>query len=491
MKRRATHTPITPPLEPHAETPLYRQVYEGLRQAMLEGRLRSGEPLPSTRTLARDLGVSRNTVLLAFDQLGAEGYIEGAARSATRVAHHMPNELSAPRDNTQQRSPSKRNLRLRRPTGQPREPVPARQSWAFAVGVPALDAFPRETWARLLVRRARRFSAINMHYQQPRGFPALREAIAVYLGATRGLRCSPEQVIVTSGSQQALDLAARVLLDPGERVWLEEPGYIGAQRAFLGAGLEIVPVPVDTEGIQISLGVRRAPDARLVYVTPSHQFPLGYTLSLPRRLALLEWARSTDAWVLEDDYDSEFCYAGRPLTSLAGLDRDGRVIYVGTFSKVMFPGLRLGYLVVPPDLVESFALALLASSTHAPVLEQAALTDFIIEGHFARHVKTMRALYAERQSRLLELARAELGGLLELEPSEAGMHLVGWLPDGTHELEASRAAHRAGVLHEPVSAFCLEPFPRAGLMLGYAAVTDDAMRNAVRQLVHVLQDETP
>jgi GntR family transcriptional regulator/MocR family aminotransferase len=296
----------------------------------------------------------------------------------------------------------------------------------------------------------------------------------------------PEQVIVVSGSQQALDLSARVLLDPGDAVWVEDPGYMGARGALSGAGARLVPVPVDEEGLEVAKGIEREPGARLACVTPSHQYPLGVTMSLGRRLELLGWAGRSGAWVIEDDYDSEYRYTGRPLEALQGLDTGGRVLYVGTFSKVLFPALRLGYLVVPPDLVDAFASARELTDRHPPTVEQAVLAGFIDEGHFVRHLRRMRALYARRQAALVEEAAHELPGLLDVGPAAAGLHLVGWLPEGEDDREASRRAANRGVEAPPVSLYGAELRVRGGLMLGYAAVAEREMRGGVRRLAEAL-----
>jgi len=315
----------------------------------------------------------------------------------------------------------------------------------------------------------------------------LREAVAAYLGAARAVRCEPEQVIVVAGAQQALDLAARVLTDAGDSVWVEEPGYLGAKGALAAAGARLVPVPLDEEGLSVEAGARLAPAARLIYASPSHQYPTGVTMSLSRRLALLEWAGRAGAWVLEDDYDSEYRYAGRPLAALQGLDREQRVVYLGTFSKVLFPALRIGYIVVPEDLVDAFRAARSLSDRHSPTVEQAVLADFIVEGHFARHIRRMRALYAERQAALVAAGREELGGLLELRPADAGLHLTGLLPAGVSDREASLAAEARGVEAQPLSAFHLGPARRAGLVLGYAAYDGREIREGARQLAAALQ----
>jgi GntR family transcriptional regulator/MocR family aminotransferase len=325
-----------------------------------------------------------------------------------------------------------------------------------------------------------------LDYGEPAGYRPLREAIAAHLATARAVVCDAEQVVVVNGTQQAADLCARLLLDEGDAAWLEEPGYPGARAALRAAGARVVPVPVDGDGLDVAEGERRCPAARLCYVTPSHQYPLGVTLGLPRRLALLEWAARSGAWVIEDDYDSEFRYSGRPLASLQGLDRAGRVVYVGTFSKVLAPALRLAYLVVPPGLAAGFAAARAAADGGSPLLPQAILADFVAEGGLARHVRRMRALYAERQAALVAAVRRELRGRLEAAPAAAGQHLVGWLPEGADDRVAARRAAAAGLGPPPLSAYRLEPGGRGGLLLGYAGVPPGRLRDGVRRLAAAL-----
>lgn len=498
MGDRSTFATLTSlELDPSASIPLYRQVYEALRREILAGRLRAGARLPATRALASAFGISRNTVMNAYAQLLAEGYVEGEVGSGTYVAGTLPDELlyaptgAAPMtlQGRSGRTLSRRGSLLAAthvPT--PRFPSELRP---FRPGVPALDAFPFELWARLVARRWRRPQRALLGYGDPAGYHPLREAIASYLGAARAVSCEASQVIVAAGSQQALDVAARMLLDEGEAAWIEDPGYLGARGALLAAGARLVPVPVDAAGLDVEAGKACSPDARLIYVTPSHQYPYGVTMSLPRRLALLEWASRAGAWVLEDDYDSEYRYAGRPLAALQGLDRESRVIYLGTFSKVLLPALRLGYLVVPPDLVEAFLAARALIDRHSPILEQAVLADFIAEGHFSRHIRRMRGLYAERQAILVDAAQRELAGLLEVQPAEAGMHLVGWLPVGVDDVEASRRAAAHGVEAPPLSLYSLEPLQRSGLLLGYTAVGEREIREGVHRLAKALQAIKP
>ncbi|HEX6535700.1 MAG TPA: PLP-dependent aminotransferase family protein [Gemmatimonadaceae bacterium] len=488
-------------LDPKSDAPLYRQIYDGVRRAILAGRLAPGTRLPSTRTFAAELGVARVTTALAFDQLRAEGYIEGRARTGTFVARAIPDVLLTA-------APGAPRARLggaraaQPPTEAPRLSACAAAVIAsrptivsrigrlhpFRTGTPALDVFPARLWARLAARRWRRPTPELLAYGAIAGHRALREAIAAYAAAARGARCTASQVIVTSGSQQALDLAARVLLNHGDAVWTEDPGYTGARNAFLGVGAAVVPVRVDEEGLDIAAGVALAPRARMVYVTPSHQFPLGVTMSASRRLALLEWARGAGAWIVEDDYDSELRYASRPLASLQGMDESGRVLYVGTFSKTLFPALRLGYLIVPDALVDAFLAVRAAADRHAPTVDQAVLADFIGEGHFARHVRRMRALYAERQRALLDaVERTALGEHLEVRPADAGMQLIGWLRDArADDRERSITAAAAGVEAIPLSAYAVAPRDRGALILGYAAFAPAALLRGAERLAAAL-----
>jgi GntR family transcriptional regulator / MocR family aminotransferase len=479
-------------LDQTSALPLYRQLYNALRGAILAGQLKAGARLPATRALANALAISRNTVMNAYAQLLAEGYIEGEVGSGTYVARTVPDELLQARAHTTegQQLPRVGQALSRRGARLASNQVPmsgfSTEFIAFRPGLPALDAFPYELWARLVARRWRRPQRSLLGYGDPTGYGPLREAIAAYLGEARAVRCQAQQVIVVAGSQQALDLTARMLLDEGDAAWIEDPGYLGARGALLGAGAQLIPVPVDDEGLDVASGAVASQNARLIYVTPSHQYPYGVTMSLRRRLALLEWASQASAWVLEDDYDSEYRYAGRPLAALQGLDGEGRVIYLGTFSKVLFPALRLGYMIVPPDLVDAFATARALVDRHSPAVDQAALADFINAGHFARHIRRMRALYAERQALLVDAARHELSGLLEVHSAEAGMHLVGWLPAGVDDVEASRRAAAYGVGAPPLSMYSLRPLRRGGLLLGYTAVGDREIRDGVQRLAKAL-----
>ena len=493
MVKHSDAMPFVPiELDRFSALPMHRQLYDYLRDAILSGRLPGGFRLPATRMLAKELGVSRNTVMSAFDQLLAEGYMEGKVGAGTYVARVLPDQVlyvAAPPGDNNGALHAGRALSQRGRIVSNLPPSPARYRElprAFNPGLPAFDAFPFRLWSSLLSKRWRNPSPELLGPGDPAGYRPLREAVAGYLGAARGVRCHPDQIVITAGSQQALDLAARTLLDPGDTAWVEEPGYQGTRGALLGASVRLVAVPVDNEGLDIAAGIERAPHARLVCVSPSCQYPLGMIMSLARRLALLEWAAKADAWVLEDDYNSEYRYANRPLAALQGVDTEGRVIYVGSFSKVLFPSLRIGYLVAPPDLVDAFVAMRSRTDVHSPTLEQVVLTDFIAEGHFARHIRRMRSLYAERQAILVQAAAQELKGVLEVPPADAGMHLIGWLPPGTDDTAASTGAMSNGVYAPALSSFYLgTPGPPA-LLLGYTGVSENEVREGVHRLATAL-----
>jgi GntR family transcriptional regulator/MocR family aminotransferase len=351
------------------------------------------------------------------------------------------------------------------------------------VSLPALEHFPTKVWSKLVNRHLRKSTRQLMAYGDAKGYLPLREAIAEYLGAVRAVRCEPSQVLVTTGSQQGLQLSAQVLLDANDRVWIEEPGYPGARQALMMAGAQLVSVPVDHEGINVAEGIRRAPSAHAVYITPSHQYPLGVTMTATRRMQLLNWAMRSGAWIIEDDYDSEYRLEGRPIASLQGLDTDARVIYVGTFSKVMFPALRLGYVVVPKDLVEAFSTARDATDQFSSTLYQAAMTDFIREGHFARHIRRMRMLYMERRTALAGAIHKRMGDKLEVIGAEAGMHLVGLLPPSVDDVAISKRATEMGISAMPLSSCYAKPPVRGGLILGYGGTDARQIHEGIRKLI--------
>ncbi len=468
--------------------PLHRQLYARIRHAILEGQLPPRARVPSSRTLARDLGLSRNTVEAALAQLDAEGFLERRVGSGSYVA--LPEHARPPAPvRPPARNPSadgaglsRRGQRMltQRLSAEPTRVVP------LTPCLPALDAFPSHLWGRAVAREARRLRGERLAYGEAAGYRPLREAVAQYLGAARGVRCSWQQVLVVPSTQSALDLTARLLLDEGDEAWLEEPGYGGARGALVGAGARVHPVPVDAAGLDVEAGRRRAPAARLAYVTPSHQYPLGVTLPLERRLQLLAWAQAARAWVLEDDYDSEFRYAERPLAAIQGLDRAGRVLYLGTFNKVMFPSLRLAYLVVPEPLVEPFTCARALADGHVPVLPQAAMAHFIDAGHFGAHLRAMRLLYAERREALQDALARELGGRLRVGGDAAGMHLTGLLPPGTDDVALVARAAVRGLDPGALSPHYLGPRKVPGLLLGFSGVAPAELRRAARVLAGLM-----
>jgi GntR family transcriptional regulator / MocR family aminotransferase len=449
-KRPSAYALMLPSRDPG--TPAYRWLYAAVRAQILEGRLRPGARLPGTRDLGGQYGLSRGTVVSAFGQLEAEGYVEGSVGSGTYVSQLLPEELLQVRAGDGPGDPRPAAPR-RRLSGYARRVTPfpvleARPTRAFRCNLPALDLFPTTLWAQVATRRLRRASTRLLLGCEAMGYAPLREAVADYLVTSRGVRCRPEEVAIVTGIQEALELAARLFLDPGDRVAVEDPGYPGAAHVFEALGARVSPVSLDAEGLDLEdPGLR---GARLVYVTPAHQFPLGTTMSLRRRLGLLDWARKAGALVLEDDYDSEYRYSGRPVPALQGLDRNAQVLFAGTFNKVLFPSLRLGYLVVPADLVERFETAKSVASRHPPLLDQAVLCDFIVGGHFGRHLRSMREVYAERFSVFLEAARGELAGLLEISPVEAGLQTTGWLLGDWDGEGAARAAAARGVEVTPL-----------------------------------------
>ena len=494
------HTPLplgTIALDPAADAPLYRQLYDALRDAILEGRLPAGARLPSSRVLAGDLDVARNTVLTAFEQLAAEGYLETTVGAGTRIAASLPDHLleiakgataKKCKTVTAANSLSKRGEKLSTLHRLPAVGYEHGTARAFTHGLPAIDLFPMTLWSRLLARRARDRSTGQFGYEVAAGHTALREAIAAHAGAARGVVCKPDQVIITTGAQAALMLAAQMMVDPGDQVWLEDPGYLGARGAFLGAGADIVPVPVDEEGINVDEGRTLAPRPRLIYVTPSHQFPLGATLSLQRRLELLEFAREANAWILEDDYDSEYRYTGRPLASLQGLDRSDRVLYMGTFAKTLFPALRVGYLIVPESFIDAFRTAIRHTGHVAPASIQAALADFISEGHYGTHVRRMRAIYADRRLCLINAAQHDLEPWLKVSPGDGGMQMVGYLRGKLDDRKVAALAKEAGIHVTALSTYSLRPKPDMGLYLGFAAIPEARIIKATQRLSRVFQE---
>jgi len=466
--------------------PLHRQVYDGFRLAILRHNLRVGQKLPSTRSLALELRVSRIPVLTAYAQLLAEGYFESRTGSGTFVSQSLPDKLLAVARRGAAHAkigPGTRPVSERCRLLPPFRSKPWLFGWgAFSVGQLAFEAFPFQVWSRIVNRHTRKVRVSALHFSDPMGSREFRGAIAEYLRTARGVNCDARQVMVVSGSQQALEISARVLLDPGDRVWMEEPCYRLARQVFAVSGCRLMPVPVDGEGMNVAVGASLANKARVAYVTPSHQFPLGVTMSAARRLQLLEWAERAGSWIIEDDYDSEYRFDSLPVASLQGLDRNARVIYIGTFSKTLFPSLRIGYVVIPADLVARFAAVRHAMDVYPPHLYQAVLADFLREGHFARHVRRTRMIYHERRDTLVDCLEKEFGGQLEVLGVDGGMNLAVTLPKGISDREITKRAAEENLWLWPLSPCYFGDSPRQGFTLGFGSTPARDIPKAVRQM---------
>ncbi|MEP6901287.1 MAG: PLP-dependent aminotransferase family protein [Actinomycetota bacterium] len=477
--------------------PFYRQIYEAIRRAILSGKLVSGVRLPASRVLAKQLSVSRITVVNAFEQLLAEGYLEGKTGAGTFVASNIPEDL------LQISNSEKKNKFVNLSTENVKFSAFAKRltetqskisrfqitanSLPFKNGLTANREFPFEIWEKIAVRCFRQSRYKISGYGETAGYRPLREAAAAHLAAARGVHCEIEQIFITNGAQQALDLIARVLLGRRDKVWIEDPCYQEAHSVFYSNGAQIIPVAIDAEGFDLEEAERQSGAAKLVYITPSHQYPTGVTMSLARRLSLLEWARTNQSWIIEDDYNSEFRYAGRPLASLQNLDNFGRVIYVGTFSKTIFPALRLGCMIVPKNLIEIFTAARTLCDWHSPIFEQAILADFISEGHFARHLRRMRTLYEKRQHFLVAESEKELGGLLKISKAQSGMHLIGWLAEGLNDQEVTEKAAESQLNLTPLSSYCIKNNLPSGIILGYTGFDEKQIKQGIGKLKQVLE----
>jgi GntR family transcriptional regulator/MocR family aminotransferase len=459
---------------------LTRWLHEQLRQAMLDGRLKSGTRLPASRDFAALYNVSRGTVVSVFEQLRSEGFLSSRRGFGTWV-----NKLPVH---------TRRARKLLPVAGRLPSPLtgltflhPAR---AFRSHEPALSEFPVAIWARLASGCIRRASTGLLRQRDGRGHPALRQALAEYLGASRGVNCSADQIVIVTGVQQALDILARALLRPGDTVWMENPGYFGAMIAFRNAGVKLVPVPIDEQGISVDDGKRRAPRAKGVYVTPAHQFPLGVMMSPERRLEVLSWATETGAFVIEDDYDGEFRLDGHPVSVLQNLDKNESVILIGSFNKLLFSSLRVGYMVLPKRLIDTILAFRFGIDQNAVGLEQAILADFIEEGHMGRHMRRMRELYANRLRTLRTESQRQLKGVLEIPNVRAGLYAVGLLRNGMSSREAESAALSRGIETMALDRFMLTGADPQGIVLGFAAFDDDVIRRGVAALAIALSNPT-
>lgn len=495
-------------LDRTATKSLQRQLYDSLRLAILRRQLLSGVRLPSSRDMAALLRVSRNTVINAFELLLAEGYLETRRGSGTYVSAQLPESLlevqggsltslgAAPTASpTNSRAiQSKRPLShvgtgYRAAAAQPiRATFLNHQFPTFPISTPDLSLFPFDLWAKLTAKQYKTLPETTFAYGHgSSGYRPLREAIAAHLHVTRSINCTPEQIIITTGSQQGLYLAGRVLLNPRDDVWMENPGYVGARHALQSTGATLHPITVDAQGLVVADGWQKAPHAQVAYVSPSHQFPLGHTMSLARRGALLAWAEAQSSWIIEDDYDSEYRYDGSPLTALAGLDRQQRVIYAGTFSKLLFPMLRLGYLVVPSDLIGTFQIARNVVDLTTPLVSQRVLAEFIAEGHFTRHIRRTRTIYARRRACLLAALQKHLGNNIEVIPADTGMHLTVLLPQGVNDMAIAKQAYAHNISLTPLSSLSLVPLTQGGLVMGFSTAKEAAIETGVAQLATILQ----
>ncbi len=471
-----------------SDRPIFLQIYVGLRTAIVSNVLAPGLKLPSSRQLAERLAVSRTSTMSAYGQLLAEGYVVGRAGSGTYVSEDVPAALTCATDDDGKTLPptharvSQAGERYRQFGADliksPRAP--------FLTGCCSVDAKTIDAWRRVGAEHLRSFDRTNLAYSDPGGEPGLRREIAAYLRAARGVQCTDDQVIVLSGAQQAIDLSIRTLLDPGDAVWIEDPGYAATREALAAAGAKLVPIRVDAGGLDVSAGKAAAPDARAVYITPSHQYPTGVVMSMARRLELLAWASETGAWIIEDDYDSEFRYAGKPLSSLQGLDRGGCVIYVGTLSKVLFPGLRLGFAVVPHGLVAMFRGARFLSDRSPPLLQQAMTADFMAQGFFTSHIRRMRQVYREARDVLVDAVKTNMGDVADIEVPEAGMQLVIHFRHGVSDVAIADAARLQGIVVRPVSPLHLAAPHRQGLVLGYSGFDSRELRTAATTLGRIV-----
>ncbi len=485
-------------IDASASTPIYRQIYERIRMAILVGHLPPGARLPSWVGLASELGVARGTIKAAYDWLAGEGYIIGHGQAGTTVNPELARALgqeSRKAPSAQLRQGARRSVTgaIKGKMEPPQHSVGDEASpfllgmhpVPFQAGVPALDAFPRALWSRLMAHAAREMKVQDMVYLNPAGHAALREMLARYLMIARGIAAVPEQIFVTAGFTGALDVIARALMRSGDAVWLEDPGYPRAREALRLAGARIVPVPVDEEGIVVVRGATLCPGARFAVVTPSHQSPLGMPLSLPRRIELLEWAANAGSWIIEDDYYGEFRFGGRPVPALKSLDRADRTIYVGTFSKVMMPGLRLGYAVVPPTLVPCFEKVVTLLAPSQSFAAQAALAEFIARGYFGRHIRKMRRLYAERRAALADALDNVFGDRIALSLEKSGMHLIAHLPRGTNDREIAARAAAAGLGPTALSPWLIEADRAPGLILGFANIAASEAAARVKRLERI------
>ena len=493
VKRTGGALLLSVQIDRRSDRPVSTQLLTALRELILSDGMKAGDRMPASRTLAKDLGVSRTTVIEVYDRLTAEGLTEARVGAGTYVSEAL-NETrpKTPRRETAPVQPAKgRAPRVARQWKRASEHFLERlphQPRAFTTALPAFDAFPLAQWSRQVAKHWRDHRDVVMGYGDPHGFFPLRRAIAAHLRANRGIACDAEQVFIVGGAQQAFQILGEILLDPGDKVWFENPGAIGARNALAASGADLVPVPIDDEGLSVETGLSLAPSFKLVFVTPAHQQPLGVTMSLKRRFALLQAAETENAYIIEDDYDGEFCYGGHPLPTLKGVDETDRVIYVGTFSKSLFPALRLGYFICPQPLVDVMQTATSAYLQGVPSNPQAVVADFMEEGRFSTHLRRMRQIYAERHQILLDASRKWLQGRLDVVPTDTGLHTIGLLPNDLSEEAATRAALAHDVTVAPIGRFCISPIETKGLVLGFSGVRPAEIVHGVETLARAFDN---
>ena len=476
--------------------PIYKQISRELKVAIISGRLGGRTRLPATRTLAAELGVSRNTIMSVFDELIAEGYIMSKVGSGTYVSESLPEEHLLPSAAIQSSwqepavGPSILSARGQQMAQLAEQPLANEiiLSRPFCADLPAVEAFPIEAWGRLMRKNWQKITTVSPAHLQPAGYGPLQHSIARYLSAARFVRCVASQVVVTSGSQQSLDLVARLLIDPGDAVWVEEPGYIGARSVFSVTGARVIPVAVDGEGLNVEAGRKAEPHPRAIYISPSRQYPLGATMTSARRLEIVEYANKIGAWIVEDDYDSEYRYDGMPLPAIQSLQKADRLIYLGTFSKSLLPAIRLGYAVIPKDLIAPFSTAMSVLTRPNSILEQMTLHEFISTGQFATHLRRMRHLYLERQPVLLQHLERLLGDVLDVAPTSTGTHLTAYFKIDVDDVRFCDAARMRGISLRPLSIHYMNEPKRMGLILGFASTPVPRIITGVERLAAITKE---
>lgn len=483
-------------IDQQSPIPIYKQISRQIRMAVISGRLRSGTRLPATRTLASELGVSRNTIVSVFDDLISEGYIESKLGDGTYVSEALPEDHLLPGHaivkpeqevtvGLEALSFRGQGISLNSEVALTSEIILARP---FCADLPAVEEFPIDVWSRLMNKCWHAITPITLSHVHPAGFAPLQQTIARHLHAARFVRCTADQLIITSGSQQSLDLCSRLLIDIGDPVWVEEPGYIGARSVFTAAGARLIPVPVDDQGMSVEAGKEMEPRPKLILVSPARQYPLGITMSLERRKALIEFANSIGAWIIEDDYDNEFRYDGLPLPAMQSLLMANRIVYLGTFSKSLLPAFRLGYMVVPKELVRSFVTAKSIITRHAPILEQMTLHEFISTGQFASHIRKMRQIYMARQNALVYHLNERLRHLIEITPAATGMHLTAFFKEPVDDVAFCDAARRRGISLRPLSIYYSRASKRSGLIIGFGSANVPRIIQGVERLANFSKD---